>query len=230
MAESFGSASRERGMRRRILIMEDDRAIADVIKRSLMACDYDVDVVHDGEQGLKHAMSGGYSLVILDLVLPRIDGLSVCRSLRASGLAMPILILTGLGGATSIEDASLHGADELMLKPFDVQLLQQRAAALIEGRSTEGDVCIGPATLNVARRVLVIDGAIVPLTAMEFSLLEFLLRYRGKVIAYRLLGQHLWGSTSVSPLVIDILANAIDMKSGECVPIVRVPDVGYRLE
>ena len=229
--DSSRPPSHEPVLSRRVLVMEDERAIADVIKRSLTACDYDVDVVHDGKQGLKCAMSGVYSLVILDLILPRLDGLSICRSLRANGLEMPILILTGLGATAGIEDPTMHGADDLMLKPFDVRMLQQRVSALIrEGAASPAEVRVGSVMFNAARRALVLDGALIPLTVMEFTLLEFLLRYRGKVVTYRLLGQQLWGSTSVSPLVIDILVNAIEMKSGGGVPIACVPEVGYRLE
>lgn len=214
----------------RILVIEDQRTVADVIRRSLVACGYRVDVSHDGEQGLKLAMSGEYGLVVVDLLLPHMDGLSLCRCLRANGFAMPVLMLTGLGATMEIEDARLHGADDLMVKPFDVEMLQQRVRTLIEERvPARPDVRLGALLFDRDNRTLAIDGALIPLSPMEFSLLEFLVRYRGRVIGYGLMGQHIWGSTRVSPLVTDILVNAIQLKSAWGIAIEHIPQVGYRL-
>jgi two-component system copper resistance phosphate regulon response regulator CusR len=230
MMEYHRPVAYDHAMTRRILVVEDEHAIADVIRRSLAECDLVVEVVHDGEQGLGRAMSGEHALVILDLILPRLDGLSICRCLRANGLSVPILILTGLGATVGIEAASLHGADALMLKPFDLHLLQERVGELIgEGTAMTPDVGIGALLLNMAKRTLTLDDVIIPLSALEFSLLELLVRYRGRVMTYRLMGQHLWGSTSISPLVIDILINAIEIKSEGGIAIECIPDVGYRL-
>jgi two-component system copper resistance phosphate regulon response regulator CusR len=214
----------------RILVIEDEWMVADVIRRSLADCDYDVDIAHDGVVGLKHAMTGEYALIILDLMIPGSDGLSTCRHLRAKGLSTPILLLTGLGITATINDHSLHGADDLMLKPFDVALLQRRVRMLIEESSTATlEVRIGAVLLDMAKQTLAIDGAVVPLTPLEYSLLEFLVRHRGEVMGYRMLGERVWGIGTVSPPVIDILVNAIRMKSGS-LRIEYIPRVGYRLE
>lgn len=216
---------------KRILVVEDEHAIADLIRHSLSVYDYDVEMVHDGRMGLNRAMSGKYALVILDLVLPGIDGLSICRSLRANGLATPVLILTGLGATAGIPDVSLHGAHDIMIKPFDVCLLQQRVRELIEaGSKAPPELRIGALLLDAAERTLTIDGAMIPLAPMEFSLLELLARYRGRVMTYRVLGEHLWLSTEVPPMAIDVLVNAIEIKAGRGIPISCIPHVGYRLD
>jgi DNA-binding response OmpR family regulator len=230
MVKDHGLPSHARSTRGRILVIEDEHMVADVIRRSLADCDYDVDIARDGMTGMKRALTDDYDLIILDLMIPGSDGLSTCRHLRAKGLATPVLLLTGLGITATISDRSLHGADDLMLKPFDVALLQRRVRMLIEESSAVTlEVRIGALLLDMVKRTLAIDGAVVPLTPLEYSLLEFLARHRGEVVGYRMLGERVWGIGTVSPLVIDILVNAIRMKSGSLV-IDYIPRVGYRLE
>ncbi len=179
----------------RVLIIEDEARLAENIARSLReSAGYAVDVALDGEEGAFMAESNPYDLVILDLMLPKLDGLSVLQRMRRGGSAVPVLVLTARDEKESIVVLLNAGADDYVAKPFDLGELLARAKALIrrgKGQSTAvlkvGDLEINTADLSVRRK-----GKLVSLTAMEYRVLEYLAHRPGAVIPKTELLEHLY--------------------------------------
>ena len=179
----------------RVLIVEDERRLAENIARSLReSASYAVDVALDGEDGLYMAQSNPYDLVVLDLMLPKVDGLTLLKRLRAGGAETPVLILTARDDKESVVTLLNAGADDYVAKPFDLGELLARAKALIrrgKGQSaavlTVGDIEINTTNLSVRRR-----GELVTLTAMEYRVLEYLAHRPGAVVSKTELLEHLY--------------------------------------
>jgi DNA-binding response OmpR family regulator len=179
----------------RVLIIEDEARLAENIARSLReSAGYAVDVAFDGEEGAYMAESNPYDLVILDLMLPKLDGLSVLRRMRGAGSAIPVMVLTARDEKESIVSLLNTGADDYVAKPFDLGELLARAKALIrrgKGQSVAvlkvGDLEINTADLSVRRK-----GRLVTLTAMEYRVLEYLAHRPGAVIPKTELLEHLY--------------------------------------
>jgi two-component system response regulator PhoP len=179
----------------RVLIIEDEARLAENVARSLReSAAYAVDVALDGEEGAFMAESNPYDLVILDLMLPKLDGLSVLQRMRSGGSAIPVLVLTARDEKESIVALLNAGADDYVAKPFDLGELLARAKALIrrgKGQSAAllkvGDLEINTADLSVRRK-----GKLVSLTAMEYRVLEYLAHRPGAVIPKTELLEHLY--------------------------------------
>jgi two-component system response regulator PhoP len=179
----------------RVLIVEDEQRLAENIARSLReSASYAVDVALDGEDGLYMAQSNPYDLVVLDLMLPKIDGLTLLKRLRAGGAETPVLILTARDDKESVVMLLNAGADDYVAKPFDLGELLARAKALIrrgKGQSAAvlkvGDIEINTANLSVRRK-----GELVTLTAMEYRVLEYLAHRPGAVVSKTELLEHLY--------------------------------------
>lgn len=179
----------------RVLVVEDEVNIAEVIRRGLIYKGYDVDVAHNGEQALVAARDKLPDLVILDLMLPDIDGVEVCQRLRAAD-DLPIIMLTARD-ATSDKVAGLEaGADDYMTKPFEFEELLARVKVALRRRSrdnkddaiTVADLTVRPASREVER-----NGREISLTAREFELLEYLARHSGTVVSKEELFERVWG-------------------------------------
>ena len=183
------------GKSMRVLIVEDERRLAENIARSLReSASYAVDVAVDGEDGLYMAQSNPYDLVVLDLMLPKVDGLTLLKRLRAGGAETPVLILTARDDKESVVTLLNAGADDYVAKPFDLGELLARAKALIrrgKGQSAAilkvGDIEINTANLSVSRK-----GELVTLTAMEYRVLEYLAHRPGAVVSKTELLEHLY--------------------------------------
>lgn len=183
------------GKSMRVLIVEDERRLAENIARSLReSASYAVDVAVDGEDGLYMAQSNPYDLVVLDLMLPKVDGLTLLKRLRAGGAETPVLILTARDDKESVVTLLNAGADDYVAKPFDLGELLARAKALIrrgKGQSVAilkvGDIEINTANLSVRRK-----GELVTLTAMEYRVLEYLAHRPGAVVSKTELLEHLY--------------------------------------
>lgn len=183
------------GKSMRVLIVEDERRLAENIARSLReSASYAVDVAVDGEDGLYMAQSNPYDLVVLDLMLPKVDGLALLKRLRAGGAETPVLILTARDDKESVVTLLNAGADDYVAKPFDLGELLARAKALIrrgKGQSAAilkvGDIEINTANLSVRRK-----GELVTLTAMEYRVLEYLAHRPGAVVSKTELLEHLY--------------------------------------
>ncbi len=179
----------------RVLIVEDERRLAENIARSLReSAGYAVDITLDGEEGLFMAESNPYDLVILDLMLPKLEGLEVLRRLRRGGLAVPVLVLTARDEKESVVALLNAGADDYVAKPFDLGELLARAKALIrrgKGQSAAvlkvGDLEVSTADLTVRRK-----GKVINLTAMEYRVLEYLAHRPGAVVPKTELLEHLY--------------------------------------
>ncbi len=179
----------------RVLIIEDEARLAENVARSLReSAGYAVDVSLDGEEGAFMAESNPYDLVILDLMLPKLDGLAVLQRMRTGGSAVPVLVLTARDEKESIVALLNAGADDYVSKPFDLGELLARAKALIrrgKGQSAAllkvGDLEINTADLSVRRK-----GKVVTLTAMEYRVLEYLAHRPGAVVPKTELLEHLY--------------------------------------
>jgi len=191
----------------RILIVEDEIKLANAIKRALELQNYAVDVAYDGEAGLDLAIGESFDLIILDLMLPKIDGLEICRRLRKEGVSTPVLILTAKGQVTDKVKGLDVGADDYMIKPFSFEELFARVRALVRRASKTGDpilkaadLSLDPVSFKVKRA-----GKLIELSTKEFSILEYLLRYKNAVVTKDQLINHIWNYDA------DVLPNTVEV-------------------
>ena len=199
----------------RILVVEDEPKVASFIRRALEAEHHAVDVAADGDAGLAQALAGAYDLVVLDVMLPRRDGLAVLRELRAGGRAVPVLLLTARAEVGDKVAGLDVGADDYLTKPFAVEELLARVRALLRRgaaaappRLAIADLTLDPVTREVSRA-----GKRIDLTAREYALLEFFLRNRGRVLGRALIAQHVWGvDFDTFTNVIDVYVNYLRRK------------------
>ena len=179
----------------RVLVVEDEVNIAEVIRRGLIYKGYEVEVAHSGKQALESARDKLPDLVILDLMLPDIDGVEVCQRLRAAD-DLPIIMLTARD-ATSDKVAGLEaGADDYMTKPFEFDELLARVKVALRRRSRENKddaITVADLTVHPMSREVDRDGRQINLTAREFELLEYLARHAGQVVSKEELFERVWG-------------------------------------
>lgn len=178
----------------RLLLAEDDAKVANALARGLRADGYAVDVAPTGEQALFNARVHTYDAVILDVMLPGIDGVEVCRALRDAHVWAPVLMLTARDGVVDRIRGLDSGADDYLVKPFDYGELVARIRAVIRRGAQErpavlrvADVVVDPAAHTVVRQ-----GRSIELTAREFALLEYLVRNAGRVVTRTELLDHVW--------------------------------------
>src|SRR3990170_913123 len=177
----------------RILVVEDERDIADFIARGLILKGYEVDAAHDGEEALARARERRPDLVVLDLMLPGVDGIEVCRRLRAAG-DVPIIILTARDSVADKVRGLDAGADDYVTKPFAFDELLARVRAALRRKADAGEVLtVGDLTIRPASREVERGGRAIELTAREYDLLEFLARNAGKVVDKQTIFEQVWG-------------------------------------
>ena len=199
----------------RILVVEDEKKIADFIKRGLKEEGYAVDAAYDGEQGYFMATTQDYDLVILDLMLPKIDGLTLCRKLRGEKVRSPVLMLTAKDTVKDKVSGLDAGADDYLTKPFAFEEFLARVRALLRKREaaaptklTVGDLTLDLVTHKVSREDKEID-----LTAKEYALLEYLMRNAGSVVTRTMISEHVWDVNFDSfTNVIDVYVNYLRKK------------------
>jgi two-component system, OmpR family, response regulator len=216
----------------RLLVVEDDPKLAAALGRGLRTEGYAVDVAGDGEAALTQAAVYDYDAIVLDVMLPRRDGLDVCRTLRERGCWVPVLVLTARGGVEHRIAGLDVGADDYLAKPFHFGELLARLRALVRRAPAErparielGELGIDPATHEVR-----LGGEPVALTAREFAVLEYLARNAGEVISRTRLLEHVWDENHTgSTNVVDQYVGALRRKLGEG-SIQTVRGVGFRLE
>jgi DNA-binding response OmpR family regulator len=178
-----------------ILVIEDDRRIASFLERGLAAEGHHVTVELDGRDGLERARQQRFDLLILDRTLPYIDGLEICRVLRAEKQPVLILMLTAKAGLQDKIQGLKEGADDYLTKPFAFDELLARIFALGRRRSSidrESQLVVGPVTLDPASRQVMRDGRAIVLTAREFDLLRYLMENAGRVVSRERLLNSVW--------------------------------------
>jgi two-component system OmpR family response regulator len=179
----------------RVLLVEDDAKIASFVEKGLRAAGYAVDHAADGETGLHLALTEPYDAAVVDIMLPKLDGLSLIERMRQEKRNTPLLILSAKG---SVDDRvkGLHsGGDDYMTKPFAFSELLARVQALIRrasGVSEPTQLTLGSLSMNLLTREVIRDGRSIELQPMEFSLLEYLLRNAGRVVSKTMIMEHVW--------------------------------------
>lgn len=181
----------------RALLVEDDPDLADDVARALGAAGFVVDRCANGEDAWFQGDVENYALAVLDLGLPRLDGLSVLKRWRSAGRAMPVLILTARGEWTEKVEGIEAGADDYMAKPFAIGELVARARALVRRAAGHSTVVltIGDLSIDTARMTAVVDGRQVQLSQLEYRLLNFLAHQRDRTVSAGEIAEHLYGAS-----------------------------------
>ena len=198
-----------------ILVVEDDAPLAKIVKKSLESGGHTVDVAVDGQEGLDLGRQRSHDAVVLDIQLPKVNGMDVCRKLREDGNAVPIIMLTARGAVADRIDGLDAGADDYLPKPFSLAELQARLRALSRrGRPNGAEVLeAGPLTLDPAARELRVNGAAVEMTGTELALLEHLMQNAGVVLSRDQLREHVWGDgPEPTSNVVDIYVHYVRRK------------------
>jgi DNA-binding response OmpR family regulator len=218
----------------RILLVEDEPRIADFIRRGLTEAGHSVDTAADGEEALAWPAAADFDLIILDVMLPVVDGMEVCRRLRKGAVRTPILMLTARDAVEDRVAGLDSGADDYLVKPFAfaellarVRALSRREPVLVGNELSAGELILDTLSRRVTR-----SGQEVGLTAKEFALLEYLMRHRGQVLSRTMIAEHVWNydfdnATNVIDVHIKNLRRKIGGDDGSLIETVR--GAGYRL-
>jgi DNA-binding response OmpR family regulator len=220
----------------RILVIEDNHRLSSSLAANLTHEGYSVDTAYDGQEGQDLAELTPYDLIILDILLPKKDGLQVCRDLRRRRIQTPILLLTARDSVDDRVRGLDCGADDYLVKPFAMRELLARLRALLRrqspytnGRLEMGDLVVDPVTYTVER-----EGRPIDLTPKEFALLEFLLYHPNQVVTRELIEQHIWNYDFESESnVIDVYVRRLRRKIDDPFAtkvLTTVRGVGYRLQ
>lgn len=221
----------------RILIIEDEKTLADSIKVGLTDEHFAVDVLYDGKTGYDQAAVEDYDVIILDIMLPGMDGLTVCRTLREEGVETPILMLTA---KDTIEDKVVGldiGADDYLIKPFAFDELLARIRALIRRKGSKQPVLsVGPLELNPSSHIVKRKNNEIQLTSKEYALLEYFMRNPGQILTREQILSHVWDySESLASNIIDVLVKRLREKIDKAFPrekqlFITARGLGYKIE
>jgi DNA-binding response OmpR family regulator len=219
----------------RILVVEDEQKIARLVQKGLKEFGFAVDVIGRGDEALEIILDNPFEAIVLDIMLPGRDGLSILRALRERSNAVPVLILTARGEVREKVEGLDLGADDYLAKPFAIEELAARLRALIRRQTGENLVRyrIQDLTLDVATRIVRRGNRRIDLTGREFSLLEFLMRTPGRVFTRTQLCQHVWeyqfdAGTNLVDVYIQRLRRKVD--DGEPAKLIHtVRGAGYRI-
>ncbi len=219
----------------RVLVVEDEVRLAEALQMGLQAEGFTADVAHDGEQGLHLAVERPYDAVVLDVMLPKLNGYRVCQRLRAAGNWVPVLMLSAKDGEYDQAEGLDVGADDYMVKPFSYVVLVARLRALIRRGAPArpavllaGDLGLDPAKHEVRR-----GGQPIELTPREFALLEYLMRRRDEVVGKQDILEHVWdahydGDPNVVEVYVGYLRRKVDAPFGRH-SLQTIRGAGYRL-
>lgn len=220
----------------RVLVVEDDLGIAEVLKEGLEQEGYSVEVAWDGDEGLEKSLSGEYAVIILDIMLPGQDGLQVLEELRGEGKMTPVLVLTAKEAVADKVAGLDLGADDYVTKPFSLEELLARVRALIRRAEPDGTgiLGVGDLVLDISRREVTRGGALVELTNREFEVLRCLMERPGRVVSREYLLREVWGydfdpETNIVDVYISYLRSKID--EGRNRPLIHtVRGIGYKVK
>lgn len=218
----------------RILVVDDEAVIAQAVADGLRGDGYAVDVAARGDDGLRMALDTAYDAIVLDVMLPGMNGYAVCRALRAEGIDTPILMLTAKDGEYDQAEGLDTGADDYLTKPFSFVVLAARLRALLRRGPTDrstvlraGTLSLDPATHEVRRGDTRIE-----LTPREFTLLRYLLHHHGRVVTKQELIDRVWGDDLLDPNVVQVYVGYLRRKIDEpfgTATIQTTRGVGYRV-
>jgi DNA-binding response OmpR family regulator len=217
-----------------VLLAEDDPAISEPLARALRREGYDVDVASDGPETLEAAKNGGIDLIVLDIGLPRLDGLEVCRRIRSSGQSVPVLILTARADEVDTVIGLDAGADDYVTKPFRLAELLARVRALLRRGASETRVVQGVRVDTDARRAW-LGNTEIELTSKEFDLLALMVAEAGKVVTREQIMRQVWdskwwGSTKTLDMHVSWLRRKLGDDAHSPQYITTVRGVGFRFE
>ncbi|MCK7558419.1 response regulator transcription factor [Chitinophaga sedimenti] len=207
----------------KILLVEDEPGVVSVVSRGLNEAGYTVSVAPDGNLGLQMATAGSYGLIILDVMLPGLNGIEVCRRLRADGLATPILMLTALGTTENIVMGLDSGADDYLVKPFKLQELEARVRSMFRRQGAPAppppppepvnELRLADLTLNLDTKQASRNGHSIALTATEYRLLEYLFKNPRRVLSRMEILEQVWGiDFNMNTKVVDVYINYLRKK------------------
>jgi len=220
----------------RLLVVEDEMKVASFLKRGLEGENYAVDVSTDGEDGLHLATTQEYDLILLDILLPKVNGLDVLQKLRDRNIRTPVIMLTARGSLGDRVAGLDLGADDYLVKPFAFEELLARVRALLRRKATGGSpiVRVGPIVMDPVSHKVTVQGEEIDFTPKEYSLLEYLMHNEGAVCTRQMIAQHVWD------IHFDTYTNLIDvfiahlrrkLQPHGCDGMIRtVRGVGYVLE
>lgn len=219
----------------RILVVDDDRGVAETVRRMLVAESWVVDVVHDGQTGLERATTERFDVVVLDIMMPGLNGYEVVRRMRSVGVWTPVLMLTAKDGEYDQADALDFGADDYLTKPFSFVVFVARLRALARRGAPERPAVLSAGSLSLDPSAHVVRrGEIeLSLTPREFGMLEFLMRHKGEVVTKAEILDSVWdinyrGDENVVEVYVSYLRRRIDTPFG-CKAIETIRGVGYKL-
>jgi two-component system OmpR family response regulator len=221
--------------RRRVLVIEDDYALAKAVANLLEDAGFEVEQRHDGESGLAEGRDGEYDVIVLDLMLPKRNGFSVCQDLRAAGVDTPLLMLTAKDGEWDEVEGLEVGADDFMHKPFENSILIAHLHALLRrhDRGRPQRLVVGPISLDPLRRAVAAYGRDVALTPREFALLEYLMESANEPLAKTDILAAVWGGGfDCDPNIVEVYIGYLRRKI-DCAPyesVIRtVRGIGYSI-
>lgn len=219
-----------------VLLVEDERRLSQVVRRVLEEEGHTVDAAFDGEEGFQMATDGTHDVIVLDVMLPEMDGIEVCRKLRSERVDTPVLLLTALDGVGDRVRGLDAGADDYLPKPFAFQELLARIRALSRRKVQPRDsseLKVDDLRLDMYRRRAERNGQLIELSPKEFSLLEFMMRNQGRVVTRTQILDHLWGydyatDSNLVDVYVAYLRRKVDKGHGRQL-IRTVRGVGYAL-
>jgi len=220
----------------RILIVEDDRKVGAFLEKGLKEENYAVDLCRNGEEALFEAQINTYDVIILDIMLPGEDGLTICRKLREKSILTPIIMLTAKDTLDDKITGLTEGADDYLTKPFSFEELLARIRALFRRNQDYkiGKLTVGDLILDPIKRIVTMAGKNIPLSGKEYALLEYLMRNKGRILSQSMIIEHVWdrnydGASNVVNVYINHLRDKID-KNNEVKLIKTVRGHGYKID
>ena len=220
----------------RILVVEDEKKVASFLKKGLEEEYYAVDCAYDGEEALFMAEANEYDLMLLDIMLPKIDGLEVLKGVRDKGLTLPVLMLTAKDSVEDVVKGLDAGGDDYLTKPFAFAELLARVRALLRRKEREptGQLRVADLVLDPAAHTVSRGGQEIDLTAKEYALLEYLMRHVNRVVTRTMISEHVWDyhfdpMTNVIDVYVNHLRKKIELNSSQRL-IHTIRGVGYMLQ
>ena len=233
---AFGFSPRELEVGLRILLVEDDHRLATTMRKGLQEAGLATDVVHDGEEGVAAALTTNYDVILLDVMLPKLDGIEVSRELRRRRMNAPILMLTAKDAVDDRVRGLESGADDYLVKPFAMREVLARIKALSRRHlgNRSGLLSVGPMSLDTAGHKLTVTGSQVDLTAKEYSILEYFMLNPGRLLTRQQIIEHVWnydfeGGRNLIEVYVGRLRDKLTAAGAEN-PIVTLRGAGYRFD